>query len=1088
MRTPTNLTSPLRILIAGLAVGAALSPTATAQSSESEKAAPPAALRCEYRVNPLGIDVLAPRLSWQVQDARRGARQTAYQVVASTDQAFTAPDAAVWDSGKVDSDQSVHVVYAGKPLASATRYFWRVRAWDAAGRPTEYSKTAWFETGLLNPADWKAQWITAPVPTEKSEPAIGRANWIWNAQARGDNKDAWFRRTFTIEPGQSVEKAKIDITADNSFVAWLDSQEIGRGDTYHDLKRYDVTDRLAKAGPGTHVVAVKCHNGDGPAGLLAAVTVLLADGSAIEAWTDEGWKTQTQEPADWTRPDFDDAGWDRATIEGRNGAAPWGEIKRKVGPRRSICMRDEFSTKAKPVRARAYITGLGTYKLYINGKPVGDQILSPGWTDYRRHVQYQTYDVTELVNAGSNAVGIILGNGWWSGGLGWAGSSSYSSGNLRCCVQMAIEYSDGGQDLVVSDESWKSHASPILRDTLYHGETYDARLEMDGWASPGFDATGWTAAEPVPAEELGAKLVADVCEPIRVTTTLKPAWVSEPTKGVYIFDFGQNASGVVRLKVRGGAGTQIRLRFGEELDPGGKLYRDNYRTAEATDYYICKGESEEVWEPLFTYRGMRYCEVTGYPGGRPADDALEFRVFHTDVPTAGVFACSHPLLTQLFTNIMWGQRSNLHSIPTDCPQRDERLGWTGDANVFGRTSCWNMDMAAFYHKWMRDVMDSESPEGWVTDVAPAMVMAGPAAPGWGDACVVTPWTIWQHYGDTRIIEETFDSMVGWIEYMHAQRDARSGLYERKGYGDWVAVVESPTNTIGAAYYYYSTKLVSQMARAIGRTAEADEYAKRADEIAALFNKQWLNAQTNQYPGQTQTANLLPLHFGIVPPDRRTAVLGNIVSDIKQRGYHLSTGFLGTAYLMTTLAEHDQQEVAYKLATQTTCPSWLYMLLNGATTMWERWDTDKWDPNMNSRNHYAFGAVGRWMMEDVAGINIDPAVPGFKHIIIRPRPAGDLTWATATYASMYGDIKSDWQRTSDRFTLNITIPANTTARVFVPTLRHQRFEILEGKTLVIRSDQRGSTGPTQTLAYVGTEEGFAVFEVPAGRYAFSLNAK
>nr|HPZ99997.1 family 78 glycoside hydrolase catalytic domain [Phycisphaerae bacterium] len=873
-----------------------------------------------------------------VQDSRRGAKQTAYEITVSTDETFAT---AVWATGKVESDQSTHVEYAGPALQSGRRYYWRVRTWDAQGKPSEWSKPAWFEMGLLSPADWKARWITA-------------------------------------------EKKAI--------------------------------------------------------------------------------------------------------------AASAGEEDKQNGPRRSFCLRKEFEAKGKPVRARAYVTGLGVYKLYINGKPVGDDILSPGWTDYRKRVQYQTYDVTEQIDAGVNAVGAILGNGWWSGGLAQS-TEAYSSGNLRLLMQLAVEYADGTQDLIVTDDKgWKAHASPITQDSLYHGETYDARLEMPGWAASGFDAAAWTNAVLVPEAEQKIAVVADVCEPIRVTQELPAVWVNEheTDKGTFIFDFGQNAAGFVRLKARGGAGTKIRLRFGEELDPNGRLYRDNYRSAQATDYYICKGQGEEVWEPLFTYRGMRYCEVTGYPG-RPANDALIFRVFHTDVPQAGVFECSHPLLTQLFKNIMWGQRSNLHSVPTDCPQRDERLGWTGDVNVFGPTSCWNMDMAAFYHKWMQDVIDSRGPEGWVTDVAPAMVTMGPAAPGWGDACVTTPYTVWQFYGDTQIIEKSFDTMVGWIEYMHANRESRTGLYERKGYGDWVATVESPSHTIGAAYYYYSTKLVSEMARAIGRSAEADKYAKRAEEIAALFNKHYLNAETNQYAGETQTANLLPLYFGIVPPDRREAVLNNIVENIKARGYHLSTGFLGTAYLMSALADGGRQDVAGKLATQTSCPSWLYMLLNGATTMWERWDTDKWGPNMNSRNHYAFGAIGRWMMEDVAGIRFDPTQPGFKHIIIRPQPTAGLTWASASYASMYGDVKSAWRHMVDDgrdvLTLNVTVPANTRARVHVPTLGRADGAVYEsGKLVQNVGGARGKVEKVPGVTPVAVEGGFVIFDVGAGKYEFRIEGR
>jgi alpha-L-rhamnosidase len=1066
---------PLGLLVA---CGVCWTAAAPARVEAADKAGPPANLRCEYRINPLGIDVARPRLSWQLQDSRRGAAQTAFQVVVSTDPEFRDPRAVTWDSGKVASDQSIHVVYAGRPLQSRGRYCWKVRTWDAAGKPTEYAQPAWWEMGLLNPADWKARWITREMPVDSATQALAAARWIWNAQALGDDTTAWFRRSFIIADGRKIRHAEARFATDNTGDLYVNGTLAGHQTDFKQLHACDVTARLR---PGPNTLALKCWNANGPAGLLLVLQVTFEDGQELNLGTDGGWKTFTAaaEPSGWTGVAFDDAAWDAAKVVAAFGDAPWKELRPRTGPRRSFCVRDEFQLRAQPTRARAYVTGLGSYRLLVNGQPVGDQILAPGWTDYRFRVQYQTHDVTPLLNKGPNAVGAILGSGWWSGMVGWSGPELYSKGNLRFLMQLVVEYADGGEDVVITDDSWKTRLSPVLSDSIYNGETYDARMEMPGWASPGFDAGGWTDARIVPEADQRASLDADRCPPIRVTEELKPAWVSEPEKDVFIFDFGQNASGVARLKVKGAAaGARIRLRFCEVLDPAGRVYRDNYRAAQVTDVYICKGSGEEVWEPMFTYRGCRYCEVTGYPG-RPPADALTFRVFHTDMPMASTFECSHPMLNQLFRNIVWGQRGNLHSIPTDCPQRDERLGWTGDANVFGATSCWNMDMAAFYHKWMRDVMDSQSPEGFVTDVVPAMSPAGPAAPGWGDACVVTPWNVYQFYGDTRIIEQTYDSMVRWIEYMHANRDPRSGLYEREGYGDWVASVESPKKPIGAAYYHYSTKLVARMAAAIGRKEDAAKYEQRASEIAERFNRAWLDDKTAGYPSGTQTANLLPLHFGIVPPERRQAVAASLLSDIRSRGYHLSTGFLGTAYLMSALADLGEQETAYRLAVQTTCPSWGYMLLNGATTIWERWDTDKWGPDMNSRNHYAFGAVGSWLLEDVAGINIDPAAPGFKHIIIRPRPAGDLAWAGAAHACMYGDIRSEWRRTAAGFTLDVTIPPNTTARVYVPTL--------DRPGAVVREGGRPVTGSASEVRPAAAEPGFAAFDVAAGTYHFSVSA-
>jgi alpha-L-rhamnosidase len=1045
-------------------------------------AAPPANLRCEYRANPLGIDVAAPRLSWQVQDSRRGAVQTAYQVVVSTDESFGG-QAVVWDSGEVKSDQSIHVVYAGKPLASRQRYFWKVRTWDAAGKPTEYSAPAWWEMGLLSPGDWKALWITTPPPAPNPFDAdLDGAKWIWNAKAKGDKKNAYFRKPLALNESDKIERAEIAVTCDNAFTLFVNGTEIGSGDNLNDVQRFDVAQRL-KAGNNT--LAVKCYNEGGPAGLLLSARVVLAGGKIVDLKTDDQWKSSPAETTGWNQPDGDESGWQSPKIMGSYGDAPWGKVGVRTLPRRSTCMRRDFTVKAQPVRARAYVTGLGAYKLQINGQPVGSDVLAPGWTDYNCRVQYQTHDVTALLKSGPNAIGALLGSGWWAG-FRWSATDESASTNLRFLMQLVIDYADGTQDVVVTDKDWLAHASPVLSDAIYHGEAYDARLEMPGWSSAGFDAKDWSGTELVPDSHTKAQLVADRCETIHVTQELPAVWLSEPTPGVFIFDFGQNAAGFPRLKVKGPAGTKVTMRFGEELDPNGNLYRDNYRSARATDTYICKGgDAEEAWEPAFTYRGARYCEVTGYPG-RPAKDALTFRVCHTAAPAAGVFESSNATLNQMFRAIMWGQRSNIESIPTDCPQRDERLGWTGDANIFSATSCWNMQMAGFYTKWMRDLMDSQSPEGWVTDVAPAMANRGPAAPGWGDACVTVPYVLYQFYGDKRIIEENYDGMVGWIEYMQAHRDAKSGLYEREGYGDWVAMADTPTKPIGAAYHYRSTRLVAEMAAAIGRKEDAEKFNKRADELATLFNKAFLDPQTNQYLSGTQTANLLPLDFGIVPADRRAAVLRNVVNDIKQRDYHLSTGFLGTEPLMPTLSDNGQHEVAYKLAVQTSCPSWAYMFSKGATTIWERWDTDKRDPGMNSRNHYAFGAVGKWLFQSVAGINIDPSQPGFKHVLVHPQPAGDLQWALAGYASMYGDIRSEWHRTPDGLTLDVRIPANTTASVVLPTLGLDKVVISEGSTQLFAKGK--PAGQCPGVKHAANVDGGIAFNVGAGSYHFIVKGE
>ncbi|UCD27823.1 MAG: family 78 glycoside hydrolase catalytic domain [Planctomycetota bacterium] len=1035
----------------------------------------PVYLRCEYRINPLGIGTTSPRLSWELDDGRRGARQTAYQIMVSTKAMMDDPNTVVWDTGKVESDQSIHVAYAGKPLTSGKIYYWKVRTWDAVGEPTEYSEPARWEMGLLKPEEWSARWITAAKPVD-ARPLMEWGDWIWNAKAKEEKKKVFFRRHFKIDPGQRIARAFLKSTADDSHTVYINGIKIVSSGNWQEVSVCRVTLRV---NPGDNVIAAEAVNQGGPAGLLVSLKVVLESGKTVEVKSDGEWLTSTEPINLWQTPKFNDTHWDKAMVVAAYGEGPWKGLKGPPGPRRSQCMRKEFNLKKKVTKARAYVSGLGLYELRINGQRVGKDIFTPGWTRYPKRIQYQTYDVTELLRKGGNAVGAMLGNGWWSGGLGWKSIGQYGDGNLRFILQLNVEYADGAKESIVTDKVWKVYPSPILEDTFYHGETYDARLEMPEWDAPGFDAGNWK--DVVVLDEPVDTLVPQQSETIQITQELKPTQIFQSTPGVYVFDFGQNAVGWVRLKVKGKRGTKIRLRFAEILLPGSKLYRENLRSAEATDYYILKGEGEEIWEPRFTYHGFRYCEVVGYPG-EPKEDDLTLCVVHSAAPEAGKFECSNWLINRIYENITWGQRSNMHSVPTDCPQRDERLGWMGDAQAFAPTACWNREMASFFSKWMHDITDSQDEkEGYVTDVAPVAVVTGPAKPGWGDAVVVVPWIIYQFYGDTRIIEENYEAMVAWVEYM--RRNSKNHIYDRKGYGDWVPVVKSPAEPIGSAYYYYSTRLLSRMAGIIGKEKDADKYAQLADRIADAFHEKYFGMESFDawYSSGTQTMCLLPLVFGITPRDHQKAVVGHIVEDIKARGNHLSTGFLGTAVLMGALTEYGYHDLAYALATQTTYPSWGYMVRNGATTVWERWDTDKQGPGMNSRNHFAFGAVGQWFFEALAGINVDPAHPGFKRIIIRPRPAGDLLWARASYPSMYGEIDSEWKRCEKALRLKISLPANTSAVVYVPTLGKGNITISEGSENVLRDGRQAARVAGVTLLRL--EEDSAVFDVEAGQYEF-----
>lgn len=1032
-------------------------------------------LVCEYFDNPLGLDIPRPRLSWQLDDGRRGACQTAYHVVVATDPGFEAAS-VVWDTGKVDSGQSVHVPYDGRPLTSRTRYHWKVRTWDAGGQPSPWSEMAHWEMALLEIADWKAKWISTERPVQEST-SIDFGNWIWAEPGCVENGSAYIRCHFEVPDLQAVAKAMLHITVDDRFSLYLNGATIGERAGWNIVSSYDVTQQLRA---GHNVIAIKATNGPGDCGATFSLRVERAGGPAIELNSSSRCLASSQEHRGWTAMDFDDSGWGPAFKVADYGSPPWNELKLPTPPREAVMMRKSFTVDKPLARARAYACGLGIYELRLNGDKVGNDIFTPGWTHYHKRLQYQPYDITDQLQQGENVVGAILGNGWWSGGLGWKSADQYSEGDLRMLCQIHLEYADGSSDVIVTDDTWKAQASPIIRNTYYHGESYDARRERPGWDKPGHDAADWWPTSVF--KDAGEMLVAQRCETIQVTDEIEPMQISEPQSGVFIFDFGQNAAGWARLKVLNAEpGTRIRLRFGEEVDPNGELYRENYRSAEATDYYFCKGGESETWEPSFTYRGYRYCEVTGLPNP-PTPETLTMVVVHSATEPAGTFECSHWLVNRILHNVQWGLRSNLHSVPTDCPQRDERLGWMGDAQTFAASSCYLRDMASFYTKWMRDIIDSQNEDGAVSDVSPAKVVRGAARPGWGDAVVIMPYVVYRFYGDTRIIEENYEGMKAWVEYMRAQSE--EDLYETDGYGDWVAVVESPKKWIGSAFYCYSTMLLSEMADVIGKEEDARQYRLLAQRIARAFNEQHFDQETGNYVTGTQTCNLLPVFFGITPSDRIDDVMANVANDIRARGNHLSTGFMGTAYLMSALADYGYQDLACVLATQTTYPSWGHMILNGATTIWERWDTDKRGPQMNSRNHFMFGVVVQWFFEDLAGIDRDPAVPGFKKIVIRPRPCGEITWARAAYPSLYGEIESSWRIESTRFHQSVTIPPNTTATIFVPLL-DTTFATLRDAATNTRLLVKGRPADAAPgLAFLRFEDNNAVFDARAGHYEFT----
>jgi alpha-L-rhamnosidase len=728
-------------------------------------------------------------------------------------------------------------------------------------------------------------------------------------------------------------------------------------------------------------------------------------------------------------------------------------------------LRKEFSLPGRPVRARAYIAGLGYHELRVNGRKVGDHVLDPGWTTYDKRVLYVVHDVTRYLQPGANAVGIVLGQGWY--------------GSRAALLQLNIELEGGQRVEIVSDATWKTAQGPIVSDSIYDGETYDARLEAPGWDRPGFDDAAWKPASLVDAPK--GVLSVQMMPPIRVVDNIVPLKMTSPRPGSYVYDMGQNFSGWVELRVRGPRGTQVKLRHAELLYDDGTLNVENLRTAKATDIYTLRGEGgEEVYQPRFTYHGFRYVELSGFPGA-PKLDTIRGKVVHSAVKPAGGFASSKAILNQLQHNILWGVTSNLHSVPTDCNQRNERMGWMADAHLYAETAMLNFDMAAFYTNFLRSIRDIQGPDGTVTDTVPHKYGQRPADPAWGAAYPLIVWYVYQYQGDRRILEQHYEGVKAWTEYQRSR--SQDGILSFSHYGDWVPIEPTPGDLVSTFYFYYSAHLTSRMAALLGKTADAEAYRTLAGQIREAFDKKFWRPEIQAYGNGSQTSQVLALYLGLVPPEKPRPVMGHLINDIVYgRNTHLTTGILGAKYVMELLARTGRSDLAYELATQTTYPSWGYMIEHGATTLWELWQ-EKTGPSMNSHNHPMFGSVGAWFYSALAGINLDPERPGYERIRIQPQPAGDLRWASGSLDTLRGPVVSSWRRTPGSFRLEAAIPVGSEAEIHLPIGNLSPVVVKESGRVVWKDNayQPGAPGLTGARQTAGA----VVFEAGSGAYVFEM---
>ncbi|WP_195282568.1 alpha-L-rhamnosidase [Harryflintia acetispora] len=869
-------------------------------------------LRCEYRENPIGIDAPSPRLSWQMESTRQGAMQSAYQIEVSTEETF---GALCWDSGRVQSFETLGIPYGGAALSARTPYFWRVRLWNEENECSGWSQ-ARFETGFLG-SPWMSRWIGA-----------------------------------------------------------RDEEE-------------------------------SCHY-----------------------------------------------------------------------------YRREFSVRGGLRAARLYITACGLYEAHINGRKVGRDHLTPGWTSYGDHLQYQSYDVTGLLHEGENALGAILGDGWYKGPYTWDKKRGLYGHKRALRCQVHLWYHDGREEIVSSDERWRYRRGPILSSQLYDGEIYDARLELPGWDKPGLSGAGWSPVR-VLSPQVG-ELVSTLCAPVRAQRELRVQKILRTPNGDRVLDLGQNMVGWPRIRVRGRKGELVFLRLVETLGPDGNAYPYNLRSAKQELQYILKGEGVEIFEPHFTFSGFRYIQVVAWPG-EPNEDSVLGVAAHSGMEQTIELRSGNPLIERLYKNILWGQRGNFVEVPLDCPQRDERFGWTGDAQIFARTASFNFDCFLFYEKWLRGVRADQFSNGAVPFVVPNILprdwdlaSAGPesTSAAWGDCVTICPWVLYTAYGDRRILEENYGAMKRYVGYMRAE--SPNGLWEGGSQlGDWVALDAKPGDYIGAtdplytatAFYAVSTRIVAKVARLLGRQADAQEYEALYGAVRAAFRARFV--RDGEVSEETQTAQVLALVFGLVEDGERPAAVRKLAELIERKGGHLDTGFVGAPYICFALSENGRADLAYELLFKEDFPSWLYQVRKGATTVWEHWDGimedgSFWSDEMNSFNHYSYGSIGEWIYRVAAGIDCDAEeAGGYRDIRLHPVPDRRLSELCCRYRTPRGTLESGWRMEGDKVEYQFTIPPNTTA------------------ILTLRAGEGARVSAPQNARSLGSSGGEARYLLAPGRYRFTV---
>ncbi len=963
-------------------------------------------LRCEALENPLAIETSKPVLSWKLKETSKSARnlqQTSYEILVATSPAkLQGKRADLWRSGRVQSGETFNIPYKGRALRPGEKAFWTVRVWDQKSAPSKFANAATFSAGLKT---WSANWIHGATPGATQE-ALKDATWIGPSSSSKTDAPAGtyvFTRRFDLAKPTS---GKIQLTADNIFTLTLNGVRLKATTDPEGWRKPETIDLTRHLKAGSNVLEVSVNNvSAGPTGLLAALTLVDA-GKATTVYSDRRWESDG-------RP---------AREIGKNGVGPWNAVRDgQLVKAPAQYFRKSFRSAGKVTRATAYVTALGIVDFSVNGKRVSEDLFTPGWTNYAKRTHYRAFDITKSLKPGENQLGAILGQGWYAGYIAWGLQREHYGSTPMLKAQVVLEYANGSKQTIKTDGTWQVAEGQILDEHFLHGEKYDARKAPANW-------------KPAKLGKYATKLEAFPGNPVRAYQTVRAKSIKRQADGRYLINFGQNLSGFVRLKAKESAGKTISIRHAERLDKDGRVYTTNLRAAQAIDTYTFASNAVETWNPRFTFHGFQYIEVAGL-SKPPTPETFQAIAISSDTPEVGTLRTSDTMLNTLVKNAWWTQKMNFVDVPTDCPQRDERLGWTGDAQAYVETAAYYSDVQAFFKKWLVTLDDDQRKDGQYPKVAPVLGGLDDGGPAWADAGVICPMAIYDSYGDKELLARHYPNMKRFIAF--CKNRSKSNLLppdQFHCFGDWLSIrAETPNDVIAQAYFAGSVALVARAARELGKTEDEAMYIDLQEKVKKAFQDAYVTAE-GKVKGETQCAYVLALGFDLLPESKRSLAAAHLIKDIESRNWHLSTGFVGTRDLMHVLSKIGRNDVAFRLLHNTTFPSWGFTIVNGATSIWERWDG--WTPEkgfqdagMNSFAHYAYGAVAGWMYKTIGGIS--PVTPGYGTIRIAPQYDPRLNWAVTTYNSVRGPIRTSWKRTGAKVVLTVQVPPNTRAAIEVP---------------------------------------------------------